>query len=50
MRHAKPTGYGWLIKLPNGELREYVTDEEAYEAYRDMEEELASINYTTSTK
>ena len=27
-----PTGYGWLIRLPNGDLREYATDQEALEA------------------
>lgn len=31
MVHAQPTGYGWLIKLPNGTLVEVATEAEALE-------------------
>lgn len=31
MAKPNPTGYGWLIRLPDGQLIEVATDEEAIE-------------------
>ena len=34
-----PTGYGWLVRLPSGELQECATDQEALEAVCEEEED-----------
>ena len=39
MRDRHDTGYGWLIQLPDGSLREFATDAEAREAAEEAEEE-----------
>ena len=35
--HPNPTGYGWFVRLPNGQLVEVATDEEAYELLAELE-------------
>ena len=37
--NPNPTGYGWLVRLPSGELREFATEKEALEAVREEEED-----------
>lgn len=32
---VKSTGYGWLIRMPDGTLQEFATDAEAIEAWQD---------------
>ena len=39
MRDPHDTGYGWLIQLPDGSLREFATDAEALEAADEAAEE-----------
>ncbi len=38
MANPTLTGYGWLMKLPDGTMREYASDAEALEAVREAEE------------
>lgn len=35
MSEPKPTGYGWLIRLPDGTLQECATYREAVEAWQE---------------
>lgn len=38
MPHPGITAFGWLMKLPDGSMREYASDAEALEALREAEE------------
>ena len=37
MVHPKPTGYGWIVRLPDGRLIETATETEALELLEQFE-------------